>query len=343
MRRLSRPIAIILAIAGCGALTPVLLAGDINPPAGPVQETGRITINPQTATFPITITQPGSYVVLGDLNAPANVNGIVINASDVTLDLNGFTLNGGGSAFEGIIVGQGMLVENVEIRNGSIKGFQNGGVYGASAQYMVVEDVRSSGNGFEGIRPGGFGLVRDCVVRGNAIGIYAGTGTKVMDCLVIGNSTGINALTGVSVSGCSVSQNTAIGISVGGECDIRDNHVTSLGTPGGTGIFQRNELTGRSRIDSNHIVGYNPGIETAATLSLGEVLIVRNSVLDAGGSSGYVQGGNMINVGLSFDPDTADAWDNFWWVTIIRSTDGDDAAAPSRDDPTPDPRRDRNR
>src|SRR5579859_1332837 len=42
--------------------------------------------------FPYVISQPGSYKLSGNLEAPAGSNGIVIAASNVTLDLNGFTI-----------------------------------------------------------------------------------------------------------------------------------------------------------------------------------------------------------------------------------------------------------
>ncbi|MHC4976150.1 MAG: hypothetical protein ACYTF7_06040 [Planctomycetota bacterium] len=64
-------------------------------------------------------------------------------------------------------------------------------------------------------------------------------------------------------------------------------------------------------------------------MSLGEVMIYRNTILDAGGSVGYTAGGNIIPVGLSSNPDTADAWDNLWWVTIIRSEDETSAHEPA--------------
>lgn len=52
-----------------------------------------------TANFPITIDAAGSYVLTGDLTVPANTTGIQITASDVSLDLNGFAVRGGGGIF----------------------------------------------------------------------------------------------------------------------------------------------------------------------------------------------------------------------------------------------------
>lgn len=45
-----------------------------------------------TPGFPISITQPGSYRLSGNLTAPANTSAINITANNVALDLNGFTV-----------------------------------------------------------------------------------------------------------------------------------------------------------------------------------------------------------------------------------------------------------
>jgi hypothetical protein len=42
-------------------------------------------VNRSTGGFPFTISQPGSYQLTSNLMVPANVNGIVITSSNVTL------------------------------------------------------------------------------------------------------------------------------------------------------------------------------------------------------------------------------------------------------------------
>ena len=42
--------------------------------------------------FPITISQRGSYRLLGILSVPTNTNAIELTVSDVTIDLNGFSI-----------------------------------------------------------------------------------------------------------------------------------------------------------------------------------------------------------------------------------------------------------
>src|SRR5882724_9211008 len=55
------------------------------------------------AGFPVTITVPGSYVLAGNLEVPVSKTGIVVNATEVSIDLNGFRINGRrGSAGAGI-------------------------------------------------------------------------------------------------------------------------------------------------------------------------------------------------------------------------------------------------
>nr|MCU0968923.1 hypothetical protein [Rubrivivax sp.] len=42
-----------------------------------------------SAGYPVTITQPGHYVLTSNLTVPLGMGGIVVDAPNVTLDLNG--------------------------------------------------------------------------------------------------------------------------------------------------------------------------------------------------------------------------------------------------------------
>jgi parallel beta-helix repeat protein len=312
-----------LALASAFLLTPfVAVAGDLSPPAGSIQPTDRFTINPQTAVFPIQIVDPGSYVLLGDLTVTGPTNGIEILASNVTIDLNGFTLDGAGVGIEGIYDQPGL--ESISIRNGTVRGFVQGGVFMSASSGSIVERVRAVGNGFEGIVAGRGSLVANCVATGNSLGIGALNYSQIIDCVTDASADiGIYLENDASVRGCQVSRSAGAGISIGYGCVVSNNTVSSGGADnaGAPGIYQRTALVGRSRIDSNHVTGYNPGVRVDPGITLAEVLIVRNSVFDADGFVGYDTASNVMNVGLSFDPDTADAWDNFWWVTITRAGD----------------------
>lgn len=106
-----------------------------------------------TAGFPVTITQPGSYRLMSNLLVPAGTNGIEIKVNNVSLDLNGFAILGPGSCSRddgsghvvctvqsgaaGISGPQG-LSANVQVRNGSVEGFG----WGVSLSGGTVQALR---------------------------------------------------------------------------------------------------------------------------------------------------------------------------------------------------------
>lgn len=77
-------------------------------------------------SLPATITTPGTYCLNGDLSV-ANGTAITVNANFVTLDLRGYSIRGPGgvdvASSRGIYV---FLRSNVIVRNGTIRGFDEG-------------------------------------------------------------------------------------------------------------------------------------------------------------------------------------------------------------------------
>ncbi len=112
---------------------------------------GQTLINQATVTaaggFPYTISQSGSYKLSGNLVNPVFTNGIVIAASNVTLDLNGFTISctGAPANFETIVYGitaQSSGLSGITIRNGSIRGFWSPiGAAVIDLNYWTLEDL----------------------------------------------------------------------------------------------------------------------------------------------------------------------------------------------------------
>ena len=94
------------------------------------------------AGFPVTISRRGSYKLSGPLVAPAHTPGIVITASPVSLDLNGFSLSGntGCCATTGISGGS-----KISVSNGFVTGFAIGIYMGSSVtvENMLVETTGS--------------------------------------------------------------------------------------------------------------------------------------------------------------------------------------------------------
>ncbi len=110
------------------------LAGSI--PAFAVD--GVVLINQASVTaaggFPFKITEAGSYKLPSSLVVPAETDGIDIQANDVSLDLNGFSISGAivcdgtncGTQPRTAVSGISALAIGITIRNGHVRGFSRG-------------------------------------------------------------------------------------------------------------------------------------------------------------------------------------------------------------------------
>jgi hypothetical protein len=98
-----------------------------------------------TAGFPATLSRAGRYKLSSNLVVPAANVAIEITASDVTVDLNGFTISSvtPGSAARGVFAGTG--ITRSRIAGGTIAGFNNYGILIVGSS-TVIEDMRIVGN-----------------------------------------------------------------------------------------------------------------------------------------------------------------------------------------------------
>ncbi len=202
----------------CFALSLVLLAVSVSAAAAVVTITqtdvkkGNIPGTNGATGFPITIVKPGSYQLGSDLTIPANVDGIEINAPDVTLDLNGFTIHGPVTCIgygpslqcSGATSGSGVTSsrENITVRNGVTRGF---GAYGVILQGIysnTVEEIKASQNIGGGISA--YGVIWKCTATFNGVGIVAGGST------VKGNVASMNLLDGIEGIQSVVTDNVAV-------------------------------------------------------------------------------------------------------------------------------------
>ncbi|HEY6070720.1 MAG TPA: right-handed parallel beta-helix repeat-containing protein, partial [Chthoniobacterales bacterium] len=180
----------LLALCICLTSTTALMAQD---PRTPI------------SSLPYTISMPGSYYLTANLTGSGQ--GITISADNVTLDLNGFALIGGGSGQAGINVSGAH--KNITIRNGTVRGWANGGVNAANATNSMVQGLRISNN-----------TAMSAFL--NAGGLSIGAGSTVKDCVVTQNTNchGIAAGRACLVTGCVVSGNSAAGIRATDNCYI---------------------------------------------------------------------------------------------------------------------------
>jgi hypothetical protein len=224
--------------------------GSLTPPSGPAtmwrtlgQIEPRIDINGFYTGTRYVISQPGSVFLSADIFLN---NAILISASNVTLDMNGFfitplTTVGTGAAIE---ISSG--AQNVSIRNGTVKANVNGGGFStgilcpAGSRGVRLRDLILSGCTTNGISTGTGAVIESCIAQTNSgtAGINAGVGSTLTNCSAVSNSSTYGIYAGVSsaLHNCAVSNHnntgaTACGIFVGhgsslSNCSASGNTVT---------------------------------------------------------------------------------------------------------------------
>jgi hypothetical protein len=160
----------------------------------------------------ITVGDRSTFVLVKNLFSSGG-DCLVINSSDVTLDLQGFTINGSGT-------GQGITsstsVYNVTVRNGTVRAFAVGVSLGGSGN--VVEDVRIADNTDTGLFVGAGSLAKNLIVQGNfRFGAILSAAGTIKDSIVRANgnsalSTALSAGPGSTVMGNTISSNIGTGL-----------------------------------------------------------------------------------------------------------------------------------
>ncbi|MCC6229931.1 MAG: right-handed parallel beta-helix repeat-containing protein [Phycisphaerales bacterium] len=203
-------------------------SGPLDPPAGPVAPTPgpeprtpiSATTTPGDANNIYRITQPGSYYLTASIAAVGSKNAIIILADNVTLDLNGFTIDGtGASSFPSGITTGNTTHRRVVIRNGNVNNFPGYGITGQLTD-SHFEDLALNSN-----KSGSLEVFQSssCIARhirvkattGEA-GIELSENARVEDCIVDGAGIGIGVGANSVVTGCVVTNQPATGISIGG-------------------------------------------------------------------------------------------------------------------------------
>jgi hypothetical protein len=135
-----------------------------------------------TPGFPVTISNPGSYRLSGNLTVPrGGVNGIELTTSNVTIDLNGFQISsspGTGEPGKFGITDNNNVLSGISVRNGTICSLEIGVMLQHSQ--AVVEGMQIFGTAMYGIQTGSYSIVKGNTVRSHSMwGIGIGDGSIV--------------------------------------------------------------------------------------------------------------------------------------------------------------------
>jgi len=155
-----------------GAPAPMMKTLDQVEPRTPISSAGYV------------ISQSGSYYVTTNLTATSGQTGITVNADDVTIDLNGFTLtynDGSGEGEQGIY--QKNIFRNLTVLNGSIIDWPEPVIAGTACHIRNVRQTSKSHP--NGITVGDDSRISDCLID-SGFGITTGARSTISGCVVNG-------------------------------------------------------------------------------------------------------------------------------------------------------------
>ncbi|MEM7755369.1 MAG: right-handed parallel beta-helix repeat-containing protein [Planctomycetota bacterium] len=286
-----------LAITAIATLMSAAAAGPLSPPPGAPAPTNK-TLNQVQPATPVSaantpgdpdavfrITQPGAYYLTGPVAVPAGDHGIVIEASNVTLDLNGFPIEGqSATTLDGILIDGPVTITNVTVRNGRISDMGGRGVNAdftrnARLESIAVEDCASDGF----YAPGEAGAMLNCHAEEcGGDGFLVGNDAVIRDCTSIRNTgDGFELEEGVTATRCVARFNDGFGIRGGSnvviaECVARGNGAVGISTVGNAVVVNS---VSESHSQAGFAIGQGSVVRNcAARLSDGDGFFLNTSV-----------------------------------------------------------------
>lgn len=195
-------------------------------------------------SFPITISQPGNYKLAADLTVPAGLDGIVVNADNVTLDLNGFSIIGAGNCFggygqlscTGTKAGISSQKRNLTVRNGRVSGFG----WGVSMPFGgLAEDLMIENNANYGLSLQNFGMARGIRANYNIVGVDVRS-SVVRDSVIAYGTVGLSGANSLA-QGVFITA-TSTGLSAVLNMALRESYVSGTVPVSGTLTSMGNNL-----------------------------------------------------------------------------------------------------
>lgn len=277
-------------------------AGDLTPPPGPVSPTmkpltevePRIVVNnlPAGVDAVHVIDQPGSYYLSANITGAAGLHGIQIDASDVTLDLNGFNIQGVPGSDHGIVIGP---FRGVTINGGTVTGFGMRGIDAATSRACIFDSIISRNNGDKGIAAGFDTVLRHCVASGNSgDGIFTNTGGLVTACVSSLNAgDGFDLSLGTAAIDCVADSNGENGFFIiqnvnVNRCTARNNGIHGLASGAGTTVrdsqFRGNDDHGIRVTDGCSVINNQCDENVGPGIRVDDDCTVRGNACDGNGA-----------------------------------------------------------
>lgn len=223
---------------------------------------------------PFSITQSGSYVVTEDLTFAGLGNAILVDASHVTLDLNGHTVTatGFGDAIAQVATNRGLAV-----RNGAVLSVLGAGINAQGAN-VRIEQVTVAGWNSAAILTGPGAMLRDVSVGANASTNLAG-----LRAVETGDG---SLLDGISVRGLATGGGTVKGVLAGDGSNLRNLAVQGNDSAGSWTAVE----AGNGSVLTGIQVGDNEAAFSMTGIRIGRGGIVADSTSGAATSPLFTQG-----------------------------------------------------
>jgi len=242
----ANPLALIIVVA----LAATVSAGSLTPAMGPSSTMKTLQqVEPRKPIHsddtPVLLSQAGSYYLTSNLYARAinQPHIIEIFGNNITVDLNGFTVEGlsqVGQATDGIFA----TGNNITIKNGLVRNCRDNGIEASAGTNLHIYNVQTNNNESGGIIAGSGAIIRDCIAMHNGTGIAA-----EKDGVVIGCAASYNSATGINTSlGCVVKNNSA---------NYNLNGIIARGGIVKNNVANRNDTHGIKVYENAHVIENN--------------------------------------------------------------------------------------
>lgn len=245
-------------------------------------------INPaDVSTTGISISTPGYYYLTGNIeNVAATSSVFLITASNVTLDLRGFSLIADGAtgtaAASSAIYGSGNLQHNIVVRNGNIKGAWYAGVHLLGKSNARCDNIRVYQTASYGLVMGVSSHITNCQINGkntsiDTAGITSSNGSIIKNCsvtLCLGDGFA-PAGNRSSILECTAIENGGIGFDLG-DSYILKNCTSAQNGGGGYNTGVNNTVS--------HCTAY---LNTGDGFVVGQGSIVTNSTSRSNTQDGF--------------------------------------------------------
>lgn len=250
----------VLGLMIVAAVTGVVSGGPLDPPGPPgatqPQVEPRNPIPPVgwAGTYPIILSASGSYFLTQNLAPTGGNDGIVINNGDISIDLNGFMIDGEAGGNDGIS-DSGIGYPNITVANGTIRGFVDDGIDLQTSVNVRVSRITIGYSGGSGIEIGS-GSVSDCTAAGpdtGTVGIRAAGAAQISNCVVEGYGTGFALNGGGLLRDCVANWPDLNGIFASPGSTVTNCRVNNVGVNAGTGSKYGMYVQGPSLIKDNAI------------------------------------------------------------------------------------------